>query len=74
MNDYMYYPYTEVFMLTDKVIKLWEELGDISIDKDECIEQKFHSFEIGTERSEIWYWFEETFQISVAKDLMYRNC
>ena len=29
-----------------------------------------NDFPIGTHREEIWYWFEERFNISVAKDLM----
>ena len=30
-------------------------------------------FPAGTDREEIWHWFEETFQISVAEALMYAN-
>ena len=39
----------------------------------ECIEQAWHGFSAGTHREEIWHWFEETFQISVADALMYAN-
>ena len=39
----------------------------------ECIEQAWHGFSSGTHREEIWHWFEETFQISVAEALMYAN-
>lgn len=54
-----------------KVKKLWNKLGDIPIDKEECIEKEFLHFEIGTHREIIWYWFEEEFNLSVAEDLMY---
>lgn len=49
---------------------LWNKLGDIPIDEQECIEEKFEHFEIGTHRETIWHWFEEKFNLSVAKDLM----
>ena len=56
--------------LTDDVYrKLWEILGDIPVNDNE-IEEPFLHFEVGTDRFEIWYWFEETFNLSVAKDLM----
>lgn len=50
---------------------LWDMLGDIPIDDDECIEETFLNFPIGTYREEIWYWFEEVFNVSVAADLMH---
>jgi len=36
-------------------------------------ELKNVGFEIGTDREEIWCWFKETFNLSVADDLMYRS-
>ena len=53
------------------IIELWREFGDIPMNPDtECIEEEWSDFSIGTHREEIWHWFEETFNISVAKDLM----
>lgn len=50
---------------------LWMEFGDTSMNPDtECIEEEWNGFPIGTHREEIWDWFEETYSISVAKDLM----
>ena len=59
---------------TDKLSakKYWEILGNVPIDEDECIEEKYLHFDIGTHREYIWHWFEEKFDISVA-DLMYGN-
>lgn len=47
----------------------------------ECLEQDFiprttdgvmmYRFPSGTHREDIWYWFEEEFNLSVAEDLMY---
>lgn len=58
--------------MTDREIEaLWEDFGNIPMNPEtECIEEPFMHFPIGTHREEIWHWFEETFNISVA-DLMY---
>lgn len=58
----------------DSIRRLWTEFGDIPMNPEtECIEQAWHGFSAGTHREEIWHWFEETFQISVAEALMYAN-
>ena len=36
----------------------------------ERIESEWHVFNAGTHREEIWHWFEQTFDLSVAEDLM----
>jgi len=46
---------------------LWLEFGDIPMNPEtECIEEEWQDFPIGTHRENIWHWFEETFNISVA--------
>lgn len=62
---------------------LWMQFGDIPMDPEtECLEEPFvvhyqfgdgihTTFPTGTFREDIWHWFEETFCISVAEDLMY---
>ena len=56
--------------------KLWDELGDIPVNEDMELDEEFNPenydavFEIGTDCEEVWHWFEETFNLSVAKDLM----
>ena len=49
---------------------LWEKLGDIPINDEEELDEPFMQFEKGTDRYEVWHWFEEKFNVSVAKDLM----
>jgi hypothetical protein len=51
--------------------KLWNILGNIPIDENDEIEEPFLHFEIGTDKFEIWHWFEEKFDLSVAKDLIF---
>ena len=53
-----------------KALKLWAKLGDIPVDEDDNILEPFLDFEIGTDKFEIWHWFEDSFDLSVAKDLM----
>lgn len=50
---------------------LWEEFGDVPIDNDDYTERDWYSFPRGTNRFEIWTWFEEAFDLSVAIDLMH---
>lgn len=51
--------------------ELWNKLGDTTINPEtEEIETEFNGFPPGTHREEIWEWFEDVFDISVAEDLM----
>ena len=49
---------------------LWDTLGDIPTDQDECIELPFLHFPIGTDLFTIWHWIEETYNVYVY-DLLY---
>lgn len=50
---------------------LWAEFGDIPVNEDGDIEEAFLDFPVGTDQLEIWHWFEDEFNLSVAEDLMY---
>lgn len=40
--------------------KLWKQFGDLPMDPDtEKIEEPFLSFPAGTDREDIWHWFDE---------------
>jgi hypothetical protein len=60
----------------DKAKELWNELGDIPVNDDMELDEEFNPigfdtvFEVGTDCTDVWHWFEDTFNISVAKDLM----
>ncbi|MCK9544449.1 MAG: hypothetical protein M0R03_20715 [Novosphingobium sp.] len=49
---------------------LWKKLEDIPVDDNDCIEEEFEHFPVGSEKFEIWHWFENYFDIKV-KDLVY---
>jgi len=57
----------------EKAKKLWEELGDIHVNDNLEIEKAFLHFEMGTDCTDIWHWFEDEFDLSVAEDLMYNS-
>jgi len=58
--------------------KLWSQLGDIPVNNEDEIDTEFYmkeldmGFKKGTDKIEIWGWFEEVFKLSVAEDLMYQ--
>ena len=54
--------------LTDREIEdLWESFGDIPMDpKTERMEEAFYIWEAGTEREEIWHWFDQHHSKGVA--------
>ena len=51
--------------------QLWAKLGDTPVNDDGELEDAFLGFDPGVHREVIWYWFEDTFDLSVAKDLMF---
>lgn len=55
-----------------KLVKeLWNDFGDVPINSEtECIEDFWGQFVPGDHREKIWHWFEDTFYVSVAEDLM----
>lgn len=50
---------------------LWQDFGEVPMDPEtECIEETWGFFHKGTHREDIWEWFEEEFEVSVADELM----
>ncbi len=57
--------------MNDSVLEfLWQRLGDITVDDDGCILADFMDYKVGTDREEIWHWFDEHYSKGVAY-LMY---
>lgn len=47
---------------------LWEEFGEVSMNPEtEEIEEPWKHFLPGTRREDIWHWFEEQFDVTVAE-------
>jgi len=41
----------------------WEEFSNIPIDENERTEEVFLHFPIGTDKNDIWHWFEDKYKI-----------
>lgn len=52
-----------------KARQLWEQF-DTPISDNEELEEPFLHFPAGTDRMEVWHWFEEHFAISLYEDVM----
>lgn len=60
----------KIAMLLEKLRKLWNEFEDVPINQDECIDESFHIWDKGTDRYEIWHWFDDRLPNGIAIDLM----
>lgn len=46
--------------MRDKALEyLWDELTDVPLNEDEELEKRYLHFPIGTEKEEIWHWFDQ---------------
>lgn len=55
---------------SDHAKRLWQELGNVPVDDDGLIQERFMTFPEGTFREEIWQWFEVAFDVNL-EDLMF---
>lgn len=51
----------------DELKQYWSELGNIPFDEHECIEEEFYFFPVGTDKSEIWQWFDQKHSVGTYK-------
>ena len=56
-----------------RCVELWKSLGNVPIDCDGNIDEDWQHFDKGTDLHELWHWFEDTFPVSIATDLMDNN-
>jgi len=54
-------------MTIQELEKMWEEFADIPINREDEIELDFYCWEKGTDRFEIWHWFDEKLPYGIAK-------
>lgn len=45
----------------------WSELGDIPVDEEDRIEEDFMHFPAGTDKLDIWHWFEVSYNIILGE-------
>lgn len=57
-------------MTFEDVKKLWDEFSDVPVDSDDRIERPFLHFEAGTDRFDMWIWFDERCPHGMAMDLL----
>lgn len=50
----IYHKYDDEFLE-----QLWDELEDVPVDEDECLDIDWQGWPKGTHREEIWHWFDE---------------
>lgn len=60
-----------IVYLPESIRKLWDEFCDVTKDQETgWLNCNWHGFPVGTQKEEVWEWFEETFDLNVASDLM----
>lgn len=48
---------------------LWDKLSNVPVNEDDELEESFEHFEAGTDKEDVWRWFEWFFDISLGKEL-----
>ncbi|HHF7367763.1 TPA: hypothetical protein ACPSKY_002907 [Legionella bozemanae] len=54
-------------------LNLWEQLADVSINDEDEIEEDFLHFEKGTNKFELWTWFDEKLPKGIAHELFKKS-
>lgn len=66
--DTAYEEISKDIILNDKALEfLWQRLGDIPVNDDGITEEDFIGYPAGTDREEIWKWFDEHHSKGVAE-------
>lgn len=52
---------------SQEIETLWDLLGDIPVDGNDNIEEEFLGFPEGTDKMEIWMWFDENYVEGVVR-------
>ena len=59
-------------MKLEKLKKLWSDLGDILVNEEGEIETPFLNFPIGTDKFEVWQWFEDQNESFIVAEMLYK--
>ena len=49
--------------------ELWSQLKEVPVNNEDELESDFLHFEAGSDKFEVWAWFEETFDITLGEIL-----
>ena len=49
---------------------LWEKFGDVPVDNEDRIERGFMGFRKGTDRFDVWYWFDDQCPHGLVEDII----
>lgn len=55
--------------MVEDLKRLWAEFSDVPIDDDDNIQKDFLGFKAGTDRFEVWRWFDSKCPNGLRKDL-----
>ena len=55
------------------VIDMWNDFGETPINDEDELCEPWKQFEKGTNRFDVWHWFEDTFHIPVIKLMTIEN-
>lgn len=51
----------------EELLMLWQMLGDVPVNDMDQVEEEFLGFPEGTEKEEVWHWFDERYSGGVVK-------
>lgn len=57
----------------EELQELWKELGAILVNENDEIEEDFLGFPAGTDKLEVWAWFDEHCPNGLVEDLIFQN-
>lgn len=57
----------------EELRKLWDEFGDTPVNNNDEIEEDFLDFPVGTDKFDVWHWFDEQCPKGLAEDLMFKD-
>lgn len=53
--------------------ELWNKFSEIEVNGNDEITESFLSFPVGTDKFEIWHWFDDRCPNNLHDDLMYEK-
>ena len=54
----------------DEIRRLWKEFSEVPVDNDDKIGRDFLDFKKGTDRFEVWHWFDDQCPNGLKQDLV----